>query len=456
MNKLIITFLILLFTACNNNDNIQETEITPEPTEPVIEREHREIVVAGWWRVFTMSDEPEPMIDDPGDYYTNRLRWEHLNNIVMPDLNITFTYLELPSTQIPEITLTSVIAGDPIADMVKMAPTGALSLAMSRSLQPLESFLEPNNPIFTENKNGVRPCLNIFDQTWSFITDYIDTHGFGIVVNIDMVNRLGLDNPVELYKRGEWDWENFRRLLNEATFSSTGGTIDHVGISSALGDASAVPILHGLIPANSGWIVNPNTFTLDLDTPQTMMALEFIYDILVTDQVHVMNHSNIPVENILFQVSELWRLNEYLFEIDYIPFPKGPLNTTGATNFFNPSTAFSIPVGIHEPEFVFYAFEQAMQWAAHDWDLLSTGEFSWMREVMHNEETVQRTPEMLMPPQQVFEIAAIMPNNFFWGMYHAMVPNFINRTHTPASFVESVRNQMQSEIDEFAAAGLGK
>ena len=455
MKKILLLVLLLIFAACgnnqNNNNDVVDTSptvetTTPEPTEAEIDRgPPREIIVAGWWQSFMDSHDEMPTPDDPGDYFTRSMQWNHMQNVVMPEKNVIFTYLQLPGAEIFGLVTASVIAGDPIADMVMMPTADVFSGALGGIIQPLEGFVPADHYIFSDVPGPIRPVFHFFDQTWTFLQNHPNSLGWHILVNMDMVNRFGLDDPIELFDRGEWNWDNFRRLLQEATFSSTGTTIDHAGLGG-----SFAGLLSGLIPANSGFMVNPNDLAFELDSPQTMMALEFIHDILVTDQTYAINHGgqDFPLENTLFRAFQDWQLGDVEIAFDVLPFPMGPMNTTGATNAFAPATAFSIPVGVEDPYFVFSAYDAFLDWAGGDLELIGTIVMTNRRAVMPNEPAVQRLLDMMRSPQQVFDAALVMPHNFFNSISGNFLDGFINRTLTPASGVESLRPPLQNIINE--------
>ena len=448
MKKVLLVLMILIFTSCNrtqetNDINDSDVPTTTEATEPP--REHREIIVAGWWQSFMDSTEEVPTPDDPGDYVTRSLQWNHLNNVVMPELNISFTYLQLPGFEILGLVTASVIAGAPIADMVMMPTFDVFNAALGGILQPLEDFVPAEHRIFSDQPGVIRPVFTFFDKTWTFLANHPTTHGYGLLVNLDMVNRYGLDNPVELYERGEWTWDNFRRLMQEATFSSTGTTIDYAGLGGDIAGMFA-----GMIPSNSGWMVNPNNLDLELDSPQTIMALEFLYDILVTDQTYARNHGDddFPLERTLFRPFEAWQVGDVEFDFDFLPFPMGPMNTTGATNFYTPTTAFNIPVGVEDPFFVFSAYEAFLGWCDGDLELLGSSVYQNVRATFPTEASVQRLIQMMRFPSQVFDPAIVMPHGFFYDTVNNMRNGFMDRTLTPASAIESFRPPLQNIINE--------
>lgn len=457
---------LLATTACGRNGGEEDppiVEVTPTPEPPAADPPAedppedppeelgppRVITFGGPWAHGVMTGaEPDP----EGIFYAiDQLRIPWLHDVIMPQFNVEFAHVYIPFGDefVPSIAA-SVMAGEPLADFLLIQPFRALQAIQGGLLTPLDDFVPADNPIFRlENNAGLRPLWFHNDQLWMFTNNSHATLTMGLLVNMDMVERLALDCPIELFETGNWNWDNFRRLMSEATFSSTGdGVIDHVGIRT--GDYHPREFFGTLVSANSGWLVDPTgpTNVLGLDSPQSMMALEFIYDIVVHDRVWSYLHGDIPPENALFAFGGWGGINDMEFAADWLPVPMGPMNTTGWTHSSVRGNGFTMQVGVEDPGFVFSVLDaHESGWPQGDPTLQHSLSYAQLEAALPTMASINRVLTNARMPAQNVDLARIIGHDFF-DFFVDIMNGFIDRSLTPASAVESFRPQMQDVIDE--------
>lgn len=80
--------------------------------------------------------------------------------------------------------------------------------------QSVDSIIDWNDPMWAEMKTTA-------DQFIWEGEHYVAPFGYGfndyqlLMYNKDLVAELGMDDPYELFEKGEWDWDNFLRLMKE-------------------------------------------------------------------------------------------------------------------------------------------------------------------------------------------------------------------------------------------------
>ena len=466
---LIIAALFILLAACGRADDtpapVAPAVATPAPapgaatpapaaeTPPADLGPPREIIFGGPWQHGPMTgSEPDP---DSIWYAVDSIRIPFLHDVTMPTFNVEWVHIYIPFGEgfIPAIAA-SVLAGEPLADMLLIQPFVVVNAYLQGLIQPLETFVPPDNPIWNDrlvDRRGVTPEAHFAGRTLSFLNSSYDLASIGMMVNMDMVERLGLQCPVELYETGQWDWDWFRRLMAEATFSSTGAAIDHVGLRGGTWD-----LYRAIIPANSGTFIDPTNGRITLDSPQTMMSLQFVYDFITQDQSWAALHEEIPAENVLFQISQWGGLRDRDFAVDWIPFPMGPMNTTGWTSTHQPRNSFTILTGT-DAAFVFevYDFHES-GWVDGDYSMQRWLSYIQLEEVMPNQAAVERVIRNALPPNRTIDLATYIHAPFFTYMLDPFTDGFMDRTLTPASAVESFVPPLQAAIDSVWGEFFGR
>ncbi|WP_373229824.1 ABC transporter substrate-binding protein [Cohnella sp.] len=121
---------------------------------------------------------------------------------------------------------TTSLAGEPFADVVVLELFWAFPQLVNKGfVAPIDDYLDVNDSKYIPwMKNG-----GAFQgKQYGFIDS--PPSPYGIFYNKTLVQELGLEDPYELQKNGQWTWDKFRELSKKATKDKDGdGKVDVFG-----------------------------------------------------------------------------------------------------------------------------------------------------------------------------------------------------------------------------------
>lgn len=221
------------FAACNKEEeNVtatptpaqQEAEATVAPTEAPKDLGGTEIIVGDWW---TTDPAPEPATQKEEDTIAYREDFMKKYNFTLKRQNLG-TWGEYQ-----EIMVSSVMAGDPAADVFIM-DQGFISAPLQQGLlYPLQTI---KNFDFSEEKwNKQVIDLMTFDgNSYAMASGRMEPR-LGIFFNKRLLEEAGVDPelPYNLQASGEWTWDAFKDLASKLTRdTNSDGTPDVYGLAS--------------------------------------------------------------------------------------------------------------------------------------------------------------------------------------------------------------------------------
>ena len=432
----------------------QGTETTTEPEATgrgwVRDLEGREIRILCWWEYSISSDSPMPSPDDPGNFALDMMWYDNIRRIE-DEFN---AYIRTPvvtyDDMLPMLTA-SVMAGDPAADIFMMTGPNTLSALVNNLILPASQFATPDADIFGPNALVAR-AAQWDGEIWSFHRAEYDLGPGALGVNLDIINAIGAENPVDLFNRGQWTWHAWREIMMLATRDTTGdGVIDQFGMAGHPGD-----FIGNLIAANDGYMID-NDLQFAYDHPNTLVALEFAYDLFATDRVWFYdsglggmdsgdwnrNFWSFQEGRAAFWIYARWAMDDAVpFEYALVPFPIGPNNTRGYTNTMGFPQALVIPVGVLNPHDVYDMYQEHMTWAYGG--LMSEGAVEWIRGGMLDEADVWRLLHDAGFTRK-FDMGNVVPQyNWIHGDFAAQ---FFDGEATVAQAIETARQPQQDLID---------
>lgn len=281
---LAFVFVISMFAGCAKKEeptDVTEEPKTPEepaeqPEEPAEQPEKepeeeirdlggRVIKVAAWW----------DMTPQPGTTYGERqiTRREEMEQ----KYNFKFEFINMPWEEVVETYTSSVLAGDPAADIFTLEDGWLVGLVNKGFVQPLDEWFD-----FNEDKwDPLTKKLSTFDgKIYGMSTGKWWPRGI-VFFNKKIFERENLPDPYELLFNGEWTWEKMREIAKAATKDTDGdGVIDQWGIAGIDMDLA-------LIYSNGATFadIKDGKAVLNLRDPKVVEALNFYYELANVDKI---------------------------------------------------------------------------------------------------------------------------------------------------------------------------
>jgi len=487
MKKFLVILAVLMFSlavvsACNNNDApapapgqdpVTGDNVTPTPPDtPAPPTQQvgrlgdnqgvheprdfggRTLTIGSWWQdpIGTwLWTEPEP---DAMNYALLRMMWENARRVER-EFNVRFDQVQVPSAEFLSNLATSVVAGEPMADIVFLNGTMQLE-AMGSVIRPFNSSAMGDGRGLMGSQDFAGPItLDENGNIWAINYHSVIGDAFILGVNLDIIDAEGLPNPVELYEAGEWTWDAMLDIMRRATRDTDGdGVIDQFGIGGQPGD-----IAQHLIGANDGIMVDAN-LNYGFDHPHSIRALEFVEQIFheqlwSPEAGGIMDTSNWDRNffawnreaNIVFSPMVTWGLNDVppTFEFAAVPFPMGPDNTSGNTWLTGMRQGICAVVGSSwDIDDIVIIIDELFSWPGdYPGILFAAGQIDWLRETFLTPGDVSRAVQAgLSSATDVGRDVA----QYYWILGY-FVEQFWNREMDVMQAIEYFRGPRQEMLD---------
>lgn len=368
----------------------EEAAAAPYDKYPAKDMNGRTFTFAYNWDAMP-NEEPDPSTATVEDIY----KWENLKR-VEEKYNCKIKFINVPYEEIATKLTTSVMAGAPYADAVNLSAQQAIPLAVSGQIMALEDINLPDGDIFNAN-DVLIPVTDIGGKHYCIKDKNEEVSACFLGVNEDIISELGVEDPVELYEKGEWTWDKFLEIAKAATKDTDGdNVVDQYGLSG-------VPLLLAkqFIASNDGYLIDGTSFGEGISDAKSMEALEFFNKLYNTDKVAYIADKNVWEWNGNLQAyregkSAMFFLQSWVlgegdngsFNYSVVPFPTGPSNTTGAT-YMTSIAGVSIPKGVENPEDVLMIFEEVQDWYGSDYEIKAEASREWLATLFKTEKDME-------------------------------------------------------------------
>lgn len=358
----------------------------------------RTIRIGTWFAHYydsTMQDiSANPNVTDPERDQLN------LDNVreVEKKYNVRIEFTNLTWDGVQESISTSILAGHPDCDIYEADLTFGIPAVANGYAQKLEDVLPADADVLT-TQNIFYKIDAMVEGTYLFAMQHAENVVAGtypLCFNKTMLDEAGLENPQDLYARGEWTWDKWREYLEKLTVDKDGdGNIDVYGFGSRWDF-----LVNGLVMSNGGLIAGNQTE--GLSSPEVGEALDFIYNMYNVD--HFARPWNVDDFNdnqnayyegkVACWITAAWIAasngnddSALDFERIWVPFPIGPSGdeATNPRKNSGQGNAYFIPVGVDNPAFVYEVFEAWQNWYHSDFDLRDA-DMSWWENAAATEE----------------------------------------------------------------------
>lgn len=354
--------LTLVVTACSGGGggntpgnssptNAPDPTAAPEETEAPepIDLGGRTIRIATWWE----NEKPK---GETADEIARLDKMAELEEAY----NFKFEFITTPFEEHHEKLTTSVLSGEPFADVVALEYKRAIVPVKSGLLLPLSEFTTSANDIHNEQKL-IRKLPPLGGDEYAFYPPGVAI--VGVHYNRELFKQLGLEDPQDLFDKGEWTWDKYMELAKAATRDTNNdGKNDTWGISGWPADMA-----RHFGAANGVAFVDDATMT-DMSTdPRMIETLEFVNRLVNVENVNKVKTGNKMDWNeidtfkdgdVAMSIQYDWSVGDLTFEAGVVPLPAGPQSDGQHTYAATSLNGWFIPKGVVDPAIVYHIFEE--------------------------------------------------------------------------------------------------
>lgn len=444
--------------------------------------EMSDIKIGTWWVQYYDSDDADISVSP--DYQTNQpsdgddeetarqkalglqicqLKWDNKDEIE-EKYGITFEWVNLTYDGVRESINTSILAGSPDCDIYLVDTTMAVPAQVNGLAINLKDVLPADADVFTDQ--NVVSYLDLGDDKVCILkrveAQSMVEATYPLGFNMQMLAEYNLEDPRELYARGEWTWDKFIEYCQTLTKDTDGdGQIDQYGYTGY-----AIETFEQLMMSNGANVASGKAE--QLSSAPTGEALQMMYDMYNTYNVcapysedYNENRNGYTKGNVGFFPIAAWITsgnNDYdfdgtvgytlPFDIAYVQWPTGPSGNS-ATNAGKNATAgeyYIIPAGVENPVTVYNFLYDYWNWYKDDTSIRDDrGTLNWWYGVTASKPELQEANFNVMNDvgsRTTFDLWGSMNIEYDWN-------SFIAGEMTPAQFQETYKQQVQDGLDKY-------
>jgi len=408
----------------------------------------RIISLGMWWDTYYDSRHTD-IYDDPalGNPVTAQMRLDKMREIE-EKYNVVFRLENLTWAGVQESIATSIMAGAPDMDIYMVSPQFGIPAALSGLAYSLQEMGLEDTDIY--NAQDVMKYLDIpgIPEHYLFNESTMTAlRTYPLAFNMDMIREANLENPQDLYDRGEWTWDKWREYLTALTRDIDGdGEIDVYGWSGFWTN-----LLSNLLFSNGTGIATGPQETMS--APATIEVVDLIYTIYNIDRTaRPWDESNWDINNTMYTEgkSAFWigadwifgyEAAELPFEIGVVPWPRGPQGDD-ATNKHSlvDGNFYMIPKGIENPRLVYDVLFDWINW--YNYDRAIAEDLEWSMNCYMTERNFDYAFMMASKTGLDLRESLGLADNF------SMV-EIMNGEKTAAQYAEEVKQIVQDALDNY-------
>lgn len=398
-----------------------------------------------------------------------QMKWDNVAKLESK-YTAKFYWQNLTYTGVQESINTSILAGTPDADIYLVDAPMAIPAQLNGLAVDLRTVLPEDADVFTDQ--NVMSFCDLGDGKVCILqrveAQHLVENTYPLGFNVQMLEDNNLEDPRDLWARGEWTWDKFVEYAQVLTQDTDGdGQIDQYGFCGFSKD-----VFEQLVMSNGANVANGNTQTLD--SAPVGEALQFLSDLYnVYNVCYPYDFEGSPWESMrkqyrqgnvgMFPIACWINADGYdydqthvgnpvlPFDIAYVRWPVGPSGNqeTNAGKNEIPAEAYIIPVGIEDPETVYNFLYDLWNWAG---DVETTATYrddkramNWWYESTSNKADLQDSNFNVMADcgaHTTFDLWQTVYDGYdFNGLLRGEV--------TPAQFQETYKQPLQDGIDAY-------
>lgn len=430
---------------------------------------NRVILMACWWdRYYNSGD--TALDDDPSFSYTedgeikvaDQMRFDVVAEIE-EKYGVKLEWINLTYEGQRESINNSILAGSPDADVYLVDLAMGVPAALNGYCVDLKTVLPADSDIFTDQIN--MNYLALGDDKACLIhtvaAESTVEATYPLAFNVQLLDDAGLEDPRDLYARGEWTWDKFNEYATALTKDTDGdGVTDQYGYAGFEQETAMC-----LLMSNGATIASGTTQTLT--DSKVGEALQQMYDMYNTygyckpynmDDTSGDSRNEYTAGNIAFWPGAAWIQagnNDYptdgtvgvAFDTAYVAWPVGPSgNADTNAQKLTSGSYYMIPVGIEDPELVYNIFYDYCNYYHDDVTIRDDREALWWwyestgKTAEYQDANFQAMFDAGM--HEAFDLWQNLNIEYDWK-------SLIAGETTPAQFQETYKQQIQDGLDSY-------
>ena len=294
----------------------------------------RHIVLGNWW------GDHDPFTYEPGTLFAEEQQMHRL--ALFERYNFTMETRNIAGWgEYQELSTLSILAGDPIADIITFNAYWWPAMLAQGLFAPLPEHYDFHDRSVINWNRPMMEAGQAVDGTYFLFSNYTQI-GSGVFWNFRLLEEAGIDPnlPFDLQQRGEWTWDAFLDLLRATTRD-----IDNTGVMDTWGIATfSSDILPQALASNGAQYVGRGADGLlynATNTPQFLEALTFVNSLMHVENVMMpqpegsewnwFDYAFLNAE-VAFRTSGHWMApainNNLADDFGFVVFPVGPSGDT--------------------------------------------------------------------------------------------------------------------------------
>lgn len=377
-----------------------------------------------------------------------------------------FIWQNLTYEGVVESINTSILAGSPDCEIYLVEAQMGVPAQANGLAVDLKTVLPEDDDLFTDQSNmgyldlGDGKACILYQQSGE--STVAGTYPLGF--NMQMLEDNGLEDPRELYARGEWTWDKFNEYCQILTQDTDGdGQIDQYGYCGYENET-----LEQLMMSNGANIASGTTE--GLSSAATGEALQQMYDMYNTYKVcYPYDFEGTPSDSMRIQYTQgnigffpiaVWiansngdygPTNNLTFDTAYVRWPVGPSGdaaTNPGKNAVSGMSFYIISAGCADPAQAYHVLADFFNWYDDDVSVRDDkANLNWWYLENAREEELQNANYDVM-----FDAGSKSTVDFWTSLgVEWDLMSLIRGDVTPAQFQETHKQQVQDGLDAYFA-----
>lgn len=418
----------------------------------------RKIEIGTWWEEYYTSDHDDIYdnstvtdIEQAQMQLDNMRAIEEKYNIELHIKNLTW------DGTIQSIN-TSILAGTPDADVYQCDLQFGVPAVLKGYAQAIQDYAAADSDIFTDQTVMTYLHIEGTDEDYLFQPVSNAAESYCLAFNMDMIKAHNLENPQDLYDRGEWTWDKWMEYMKVLTEDTDGdGAIDVWGYGGYWTN-----LLTYLMMSNNTDIAA--TAEQHLDSPATLEVIQFIDDMYNKEGVAKPwsdtwedNVKCYTTQQVAFWTSACWIMQTYgdsdtdkiSFEVGVVPWPRGYSVEEGEEypGYAVAGNWYFIPKFAEDPELIYQVMYDWKNWYNYNTELRDSN--TWYADQCYSPKADD--------PNRNYEYMLEMARNTYFDVWSSLdvvsmypiISANADEHFTAAQYVEANKQLVQEAIDGF-------